>query len=786
MIFKNLFRRKGRTILTLVGISIGVAAIVALGAVGQGLRAGFTAMTRGSEADLVLTQAEAISALLSSVEDTVADKLRTWPEVADVDGVLFTNAAIEDAPFLFIFGYDPQGFSIRHFRIVEGQGLAEVHGTRGKPLILGRRAAQSMGLQVGDTVRITGSTFRIVGIYETGDGFEDAGAVVPLEEAQALALQPHRVSMLYVKLRSPAAGGGTSAEADRLRARLERGFPDLTLSTTSEFADQELMFEILEGTAMAIAGLAVVIGGIGMTNTLFMSVFERTREIGLLRSVGWRRRRVLFLILGESLTLALLGGLAGVGLGVVAVFLFSRSSSWLGAFGSQFSAGLFVRALVTVVVLGLVGGAYPAWWASRLLPLEALQYEGGVGGRRQGPGSKRQAARDTRHETRNTKHEAGSGGRERGQRPAPGLPVPPLVRDLWRRRTRTALTLLGIGVSIAAIVALGALAEGTADLMTSMWRVSQTDLVGIEADVDADFSAIDERVGDRIAARPEVEAVSGSIFAAANTEKMPMLIVFGYHPRAYALRHFHIVEGEPLTGRHQVIVGRQAAEQTGLKVGDTLRLLESNFRVVGIYETGVAYEEIGVVISLREAQALTGKPRQVAWYMIKLHDPGQAEAVRDELQAAFPEVDFSLTADAVESMSDFRMIQEMVGQISFLAVFIGAVGMLNTMLMSVLERTREIGVLRALGWRKRRVLGMILRESLVLGVLGGVGGILLGLGLTSLMALVPGTYGAIEPVYPPRLFVQAMVVALVAGAVGGLYPAWRATRMRPVEALRYE
>jgi len=433
---------------------------------------------------------------------------------------------------------------------------------------------------------------------------------------------------------------------------------------------------------MAISGLAVAIGGIGMTNTLFMSVFERTREIGVLRSLGWRRRRVPFLILGESLTLALLGGLVGIGLGVAAVFALGRSASWLGAFGTQFSPALFTRALVTVIVLGLVGGAYPAWWASRLLPIEALQYEGGSGG----------------HVSRS-------------------LPGGMVVRNLWRRRTRTALTLLGIGVSIAAIVALGAVAEGAYYLMTQMWRASQTDLFAIEAGVDSDLSAIDERVGARIAARPDVEAVSGTILTAVNTEKMPLLIVFGYHPRAFAMRHFRIVEGQPLMGRHQVIVGRQAAEQMGLQVGDTLRLLSSNFRVVGIYETGLAYEEIGVVIGLREVQSLIGKPRQVMYYGIKLRDPERAEAVRDELAAAFPDIDFALTADIAESLSDFRILKEMVGTISFLAVFIGGVGMLNTMLMSVLERTREIGVLRALG---------------------------------------------------------------------GLYPAWRATRMRPVEALRYE
>jgi len=784
MVLKNLFRRRGRTILTLLGISIGVAAIVALGAVAQGLRAGFGAMTRGSQADLVLSQANAFSTLISAIDENIAGEVSAWGEVSGAEGLLFTNSVL-DGSYLFLFGYDPDGFAIQHFRIVEGQALAETRGVRGKPLILGRGAAQSLGLQVGDSLRLTGGTFRIVGLYETGSGFEDRAAVVPLQEAQALALQPHLVSMIYVKLRDPSA-------AERLRVRIERHFPDLAVSTTAGFADQEQMLQIVSGMAAAIAALALVIGGIGMTNTLFMSVFERTREIGLLRALGWRRWRVLGLILGESLALSIVGGLAGIGLGVAAILAISRSNSYLGILGSQFSPALFVRALIIAVVLGLVGGAYPAWWAARLLPLEALSYEGGAGSgtRHQGSGIRRflaslgmtapwspirspQSALRIPHSAFRIPHSAFRN-------------LPSSLRSLWRRRTRTALTLLGIGVGIAAIVALDGMVRGMDNIMTEMWRASKLDLFAIEAGVDSDFSAIDERVGARIAARPDVEAVSGIIMTGISTEDNPMLFIFGYHPRELAIRHLRIVEGQPLAGRREAIVGRKVAQEMGLRVGGTLRLVDSNFRVVGIFETGLAYEDIAVVVGLREVQALLGKPRQVMMYGIKLRDPRQAVAVRDELDATFPEVDFSLSADAVESMSDFAVMQQMVGQISFLAVFIGAVGMLNTMLMSVLERTREIGVLRALGWRKRRVLGMIVRESLVLGAVGGACGILLGVGLGALIGLAPGVYGALKPLYTPRSFALALIVGVIAGVVGGLYPAWRATRMKPVEALRYE
>ncbi|MGA9348860.1 MAG: ABC transporter permease [Anaerolineae bacterium] len=368
MIFKNLLRRKGRTILTLVGIAIGVAAIVALGAVAKGLKAGFSAMTQGSQADLVLSQAEAMSALISSLNEAVADGVRALSGVADIDGMLYTNALIDDTTYLIIFGYEPDGFALDHFRIVEGQSLAEARGVRGKPLILGKRTAQSMDVQVGDTLRITGSAFRVVGIYETGSGLEDGAAVVPLQEAQTLALQPHRVSMLYVRLKDPG-------EADQSRTRIERRFPELTVATAAGFANQEQLFELLDAIGMAVAGLAVVIGGIGMANTLFMSVFERTREIGLLRSLGWRRRRVLGMILKESLVLGVVGGVCGIPLGLGLGGLIGSAGIWGGAIEPAYTPPLFVQAIVVAMVAGVVGGLYPAWRATRLRPVEALRYE---------------------------------------------------------------------------------------------------------------------------------------------------------------------------------------------------------------------------------------------------------------------------------------------------------------------------------------------------------------------------------------------------------------------------
>jgi putative ABC transport system permease protein len=124
--------------------------------------------------------------------------------------------------------------------------------------------------------------------------------------------------------------------------------------------------------------------------------------------------------------------------------------------------------------------------------------------------------------------------------------------------------------------------------------------------------------------------------------------------------------------------------------------------------------------------------------------------------------------------------------IAAMALIVGGLGMTNTMVMSVFERTREIGVLRALGWRRRRVLGMIVRESVVLSLLGGASGVAVVFVLGLALNLSPVMQGFIRLEYSPDLFAQALVTTLALGVAGGVYPAWRATRLQPIEALRYE
>jgi putative ABC transport system permease protein len=167
-------------------------------------------------------------------------------------------------------------------------------------------------------------------------------------------------------------------------------------------------------------------------------------------------------------------------------------------------------------------------------------------------------------------------------------------------------------------------------------------------------------------------------------------------------------------------------------------------------------------------------------------EPNQAGSLASWINRQYPEVSAAMSSDFIEQMPDFETTGSMISGISIFAILIGGIGVMNTMLMAVYERTREIGVLRSLGWRRSSILGMILKEAFWLGLLGGIAGILVAFGIIYLIALVPSIGPMVQPSWNWEVFARALVVALILGLLGGLYPAYWATRLQPVEALRYE
>jgi ABC-type antimicrobial peptide transport system permease subunit len=744
MILKTLLRRKTRTLLTIAGVTIGVAAIVILGTLAEGLVIGYGALGTGSGADLLVAQAEAIDIVFSTVDQDLRDEFVHLRGVAEVSEMVYTFASTEGVPYFIVFGYDPDGFAIEHFRIIEGVGLnSPAARGRGEPLILGQAMANDLDKEVGDMLRVYDTTYRIVGIYETGAPFEDGAAVVSIEMAQQISGRPRQVNAFLLKLED-------INDTEEVRARIEQRFDDLTATQSSNFAQEQEMLAMLDGFTWGISFMAILIGGVTVMNTMLMSVFERTREFGALRAVGWKRGRVLRLVLSEALVLNGLGGVVGVSMGIAVIEVFSHSPAVSGFLPNTYPPELLAQGIGVALVLGLVGGAYPAWRASKLLPAEAMRSDGSGSGRA------------------NVRF----GGAA--------------LRNLMRQPIRTLLTMTAIGLAMMSVISMGAMAEGLLGEVTAFAGGQGVQLVGMQADASIDLSTIDEGIVRRIGAMDGIAHVEGFLTGYTALGDLPFFIVLGYQPRGYAIRDFRVVEGEPLETNRQIILGRVAAENLERDVGDTLRILDIPFRVVGIYETGVPMQDGGGVISLRSAQTIFGQPHKISFLGIRLDDPRQAEEVANAIETRFPEVAISLTSKFTEDVTDLQFMEYMTWGIAFMALVVGGAGMMNTMVMSVFERTREIGVLRALGWRKRQILGMIMRESLALSLLGGTAGIAAGVGISLMLNQVPIMAGFLKLSFSPMLFIQAFSTALVLGAVGGAYPAWRASRLRPVEALRYE
>jgi ABC-type lipoprotein release transport system permease subunit len=749
MILKNLGRRKGRTLLTILSIGIGISAIIALGTLANGLEAGYNSMMAGSKADLVLSQPNAFDISFSVVDEEIGEILKDMPEVASSSGMLQGLVQSEDLPYFFVYGYPRGSFILDRFQIIEGVGLyaSEAQKTKGTPILLGSSAAEMLNKAPGDSIRLMDSIYRIIGIYQTGESLEDRGALLDLPDAQTLVGMQRQVSLFYIQLKDPAL-------SERFKARVDRLWSDLSLSSTDDFASKQLMITVLHAYVVGIAGLSIVIGGVGMMNGQLMAVMERTHEIGVLRALGWSRWRIMSLILGESLLIGIIGGVVGLLLGWGSLYGISSTTTLLSGIKDNIDSQLLMQAFTVVLPLGIIGGMYPAWRASRLEPVEALRYEGGTLS-----GSVRRL-------------------------PFGGM----AVQSLWQRIARTLLTLGAIGLTVGSISALEGVIRGAGDALTDIAMGTAAEIMIRQADAPSSSqSVLDQRIGTKLASLPEVESVSGIIMTAVNLPEAGSLFMLqGYAPNEFAIRRINVVEGNPLSGNRQILIGRVMAEALNKGAGDTIQLGGKRFRIVGVFETGVAWEEMGGIITLRDAQSFIGRPRKVTMYAVKVGDPALAEGLVASINAQFPEAYASLSGEFVEQTPDMKLSNLLLGAISILAVGVGGIGVLNTMLMAVLERTREIGVLRALGWRRRNVLGLIMQEAMLLGITGGFVGIGIAFVITYLMGQAPTIGEVLTPIWGWDIFIRSLLVAITLGMVGGLYPAYRATRFQPVEALRYE
>ena len=246
--------------------------------------------------------------------------------------------------------------------------LVVVAGRHGDALV-GDHAARRLHLRPGDRLDVDRRTFRVAGVYHSGNSFEDGGLVLPLELVERLSGHPGEATTVAVEV-------APGRRPDAVAAALREDFSGLAAVTDpGQAVKVDTSSRLVLETGWIVSILALIVGGIGVTNTMAMAVLERIREIGILRAVGWRARRVALLVLGEALAICLVALGLGLVLGLAAAELFTRGGTVSELVQPQFTAGVFAWGLAFACGVGLLGAAYPVWRAVRLTPIAALRYE---------------------------------------------------------------------------------------------------------------------------------------------------------------------------------------------------------------------------------------------------------------------------------------------------------------------------------------------------------------------------------------------------------------------------
>jgi putative ABC transport system permease protein len=294
--------------------------------------------------------------------------LQSLPEVQQASGVMSELMGIENAPIVLVFGWESNTFVWDHLRLVSGRWPRT---DAEQAVVLGSFAIDVLQKTVGSSIQIGATTFAVCGIFESASLVENGAVVMTLPQLQSLTEQPGKVNFVNVKL----VQGTTTAQTDSVRRSIMTRFPGFKAYTAGQASQNNTAIQVARALSWTTSAIALLVGALGVMNTMLMSVFERLHEMGILLAVGWRRSRIVRLILCESIVLTVTGGLLGVGSASAGMLLLQRMPLLRGKIQGDFSPLLFAIAFAVAVGLGLIGGLYPAYRGSRLRPIDALRHE---------------------------------------------------------------------------------------------------------------------------------------------------------------------------------------------------------------------------------------------------------------------------------------------------------------------------------------------------------------------------------------------------------------------------
>ena len=732
----------------------------------------------------------------------------------------------------------PDDAPFQAFRIVEGE-----HPTSADQVAVDSNTAEDEGYEIGDTIRVTGAAgetdYTVSGIAEFGSGAALGASLVELtlDEAQRLTDQPGKVNEIDV-----AAADGVAPEslATTISEKLGSGRYDVRTgeqTAAEDSGDIKEGFGFLGTALLVFAGVAVFVGAFLIFNTFSITVAQRAREFAMLRTLGASSRQVMIAVLVEAALVGLLASLLGIagGFGFVQLIkgLFELMGFGLPTSGLTLEPSTVLIAIAVGVLTTMVAALIPARRATRVAPLEALtESTGGTEGERSR--SKRKAIIASimllagvallvyglfgTSDFESALPILGLGlvllfiglamiG-DRFVSPlasALGWPIEKLRgvtgrlarENAQRQPARTASTAAALMIGVALVVFVGVFASS---IRASLGDTLDRQFVGDIAIVNTDgFSPISPRIAEEVADVDGVEIVSPTTLLP--TEVGPdrdEVLLSGLDPATIGdVAKLDWEEGSDATlsglGPDDAIADKDYAEKNSIEVGDELEITGPSGDVITVTVQGLTSRSRFIVeklaIPLATMRDELGASDDTTTFA-NFADDADPAAVRSEIDGLLSERFPNAEARSQEEFKEDRQseVDQLIALIYVLlglSVLVSLFGVVNTLSLTIFERTRELGMLRAIGTSRSQVRRMIRYESVVTALLGATVGAVIGLalGIAAVSALESeGLTLAVSPSLPFTVLIAAIVIGVLA-AIG---PARRASKVDVIQALQYE
>jgi putative ABC transport system permease protein len=846
---RQLRTRPLRSALTAFGVTLGVGMVFGVLILAGTIRATFDEVIDSAwgKTDLV-----AMPKGSGNMRTTTLDRIKATPGVHDAAGMVggfFTRLGPDGSPIkgtkgqLLIAGYDVSGYQPYDFRLVAGRRMAA-----GAEIMVEQNWARQHGYRVGSRVPVAGPTGRtqlpVVGIFRLTSSLNVGGlgyAAMPLQAARRLFDQPTGWMQISVVTSDRGQVGAVKQRVERIVGA------GVDVRTPSEFSDQ--VAKQLQGLNIVLyffSGVALFVGGFLILNSFNMTVLQRMRELGMLRTLGASRRMATESVLTEALAIGVCGTALGLGLGLaLAAGLVALMRGIDVPVGNlHVTVGAAVVAAVLGIVVTLLGAFWPARRAGRTSPIQAIM---GGGVTRARP-SKRRLAVGLALFLPGLwfggsfwfGSDSGSGGIAAfgglvltmamfaGMAIAAPFIILPVVRALavpFRRLLptggrlaadallsnplRTAATAVALTIGLSVVVVNSSMSQSFVGSINDQIDKNYARDFTVKAQgftlEDGGGPGVPRSAQQAIDAMPEAGTVAPirafPLDLPGIEQGQAQGIALGVDPLKQPKVDGTTFQGVSKTDAYTglayggVVIGRAYADHAGLARGDAVTLVGPTGRrrapVVGVIDGIGRMSGMELRLSLSTMRQVYGdyQPAELAVNARGARvRPALEKRIGALLHRRYPNLEMQSAAGAKDEVAaQINQTFNLFNAIVIIAVVVSLLGVINTLAMSVVERTREIGVLRALGASRWQVRRTMLDESLMITIAGAVVGVLLGaligfVWVRGLGSILPG----ISFHFPGGVALAVAVAAVILGSLAAILPARRAARLKVIEALTYE